>query len=351
MTGLARAAALFLVAASSTIRVSAQTAPPQPAPVPAINLTVTKATRLLVIAPHPDDDVLGAGGLIRRVANAGGAVHVVWMTSGDGFPEGVETAEGISPRVAHLTPKDYQTYGLLREQEAAAALGSLGVPRASLTFLGFPDGGLCELASTYLSAKAQAFRSPYTQRISPPLTEQVIRGVRYRGYDLRRELERVVISFGPTLLVAPHPEDDHPDHCSTHIFVQEALDALSRAGRVRPRVLHYLVHYPPWPLSGDAVSSVLSPPAHFPPREGRWTSLALTPEEVGAKRLALLLYRSQMMVIGRFLVAFARSNELYIEGEPASLPECWCNGQNVATEAPPAQRRRRPPPPPLPPLR
>src|SRR3954471_23980499 len=146
----------------------AQTAPPP------INLSVNRATRLLVIAPHPDDDVLGAGGLIRRVVRAGGRVQVVWTTSGDGFPEGVETSEGISPRVAHLTPRDYQTYGRLREEEARAALGSLGVRPTALTFLGFPDEGLCELASTYLSAKAQAFKSPYTARISPPLTEQVI---------------------------------------------------------------------------------------------------------------------------------------------------------------------------------
>jgi hypothetical protein len=50
-----------------------------------------------------------------------------------------------------------------------------------------------------------------------------------------------------------------------------------------------------------------------------------------------------MLVIGRFLLAFARGNELFLEGEPASPPECWCNGQNVATEAP-ASRYRHPPP-------
>ena len=113
------------------------------------------------------------------------------MTSGDGFPEGVETTEGIGRSPAHLPPRDFRSYGRLREQEAKAALASLGISSPSLTFLGFPDEGLCELASTYLSAKARAFKSPYTDRISPPLTEQVIRGVRYRGTDVRRELERV----------------------------------------------------------------------------------------------------------------------------------------------------------------
>src|SRR5438128_691732 len=106
-TAIARAALLLSIAPS--VPAFAQRLPPP------LNLSINRATRLLVIAPHPDDDVLGAGGLIRRVVKAGGSVHVVWTTSGDGFPEGVETAEGISPRVAHLTPRDYETYGRLRE--------------------------------------------------------------------------------------------------------------------------------------------------------------------------------------------------------------------------------------------
>jgi len=334
-TAVARAALLLSL---SPLQALGQSLPPP------INLSVNRATRLLVIAPHPDDDILGAGGLIRRVVKAGGTVRVVWLTSGDGFPEGVETVEGISPRVAHLTPRDYTTYGTLREQEARAVLASLGVGASGLTFLGFPDEGLCELASTFLSAKVRAFQSPYTGRISPPLTEQVIRGVRYRGFDLRRELERVVVSFGPTLVAAPHPEDQHPDHCSTHIFLKEALDDLSGGGRVRPRVLHYLIHYGQWPLrTTDVRDDVLLPPGEFPFSEGRWANLALTPEETAAKRAALNLYHSQTLVIGRLLLAFARRNELFVEGEPASLPECWCNGQNVATEAPPARYRHPPP--------
>ena len=42
-------------------------------PVPR-TLTVTADTRLLVIAPHPDDEILGAGGLMRRVHDLGGLV-------------------------------------------------------------------------------------------------------------------------------------------------------------------------------------------------------------------------------------------------------------------------------------
>ncbi len=41
--------------------------------------------RLLVVAPHPDDETLGAGGLIQRVLENHGQVRVVLITAGDGF--------------------------------------------------------------------------------------------------------------------------------------------------------------------------------------------------------------------------------------------------------------------------
>ena len=36
--------------------------------------------KTLVIAPHPDDEVLGAGGTIARLADAGQAVHAGQFT-------------------------------------------------------------------------------------------------------------------------------------------------------------------------------------------------------------------------------------------------------------------------------
>jgi LmbE family N-acetylglucosaminyl deacetylase len=163
------------------------------------------STRLLVLAPHPDDEALGAAGLIQRVRAKGGSVRVVLLTSGDGFPEGVEVADGV----AHPGASDFRGYGVARERETVAAMALLGVPASQVTFLGFPDEGLCRIASTYLFDKRRAFNSPYTQRERPPATEQVVRGVRYRGVDLRRELEEVVTTFRPTLLALPHPEDEH----------------------------------------------------------------------------------------------------------------------------------------------
>src|SRR6266566_5536117 len=63
------------------------------------SVSVERGERLLVIAPHPDDETLGAGGLIQRVLSAHGTVGVVLVTAGDGYVEAVryETGE-LRPR-------------------------------------------------------------------------------------------------------------------------------------------------------------------------------------------------------------------------------------------------------------
>jgi LmbE family N-acetylglucosaminyl deacetylase len=303
--------------------------------VPDLDVAFTPSTRLLVLAPHPDDETLGAAGLIQRVRQAGGAVRVVLMTSGDAFAE--KTPRGSAAHEA----ADHRRGGVVREKESVAALARLGVDRADVTMLGFPDMGLCFLASTYLTSP-DAFESPYTDRERPPAAKQLIRGVEYRGVDVRHELERVIEAFAPTVVALPHARDEHPDHCATQIFGRQALDVLKRRRNMTPRILHSVIHYADWPLSRDAGTDVrLNPPKEFPQGQGQWRSLTLTAGEASTKREALGDYATQMRLMGGFLDAFARHNELFLDDAPVTH-ECWCDEKTVATTLPPASYRHRP---------
>lgn len=42
-----------------------------------------KGQKLLIIAPHPDDEVIGCAGLIQKVKQAGGKVYILFLTVGD----------------------------------------------------------------------------------------------------------------------------------------------------------------------------------------------------------------------------------------------------------------------------
>jgi LmbE family N-acetylglucosaminyl deacetylase len=309
---------------------------PPPAAAQAIDALdpgVLRAARLLVISPHPDDGALGGGGLIAHVLAGGGQVGVVQITSGDAFANGVKAEIHIEAPTAD----DYRRYGALREHESVAALAQLGVHRRSITFLGFPDDGLCRLVSDYRSAAARAFESPYTRRVSPPFPEQMGAGVAYRGEDAERELARIITAFRPTLVLMPDAHDEHPDHCSTHLLAHEALDAaIAGAPGLRPRVLHYLIHYGSWPAP-EVAGPGLMPPMRPALVGVRWRSLALTSSDLARKKKALAAYRSQVLAVGATMTSFERENELFAEGDPDGAAPCWCRGIDVAA-APWSQR-------------
>jgi LmbE family N-acetylglucosaminyl deacetylase len=276
-------------------------------------LTIEQGTRLLVIAPHPDDEVLGAGGLMRRVYDSNGAIRIVYLTDGDGYPEGVEAEDHVeSP-----TPSDYRGYGRQRRREARAALSTLGLGASAYTytFLNFPDGGLCQLTRTYWSEKKRAYRSPYTRLDRPPVSEMLRPQTEYRGEDLTQELAQIIGEFQPTLIVVPRKEDQHPDHCAAWFFL---ADALTDVRRVHPEfsadVINYIVHFYGWPFEEDGPR--LTPPPGLRGGASGWMRFPLTSAEARAKRLALRRFSSQMRVMDWFLDGFARSNEVF--SRPAS---------------------------------
>jgi len=88
--------------------------------------------RYVVIAPHPDDETLGCGGLIALSRALGAAVDVVFLTDGS----------ASLPNHPDWAPERLAT---LRAQEAEAALRILGVTPEHIHFLGVPDGRLAHL--------------------------------------------------------------------------------------------------------------------------------------------------------------------------------------------------------------
>jgi LmbE family N-acetylglucosaminyl deacetylase len=276
-------------------------------------------TRLMVVSPHPDDETLGAGGLIQRVLGSGGAVKVVFMTSGDGYPEGVEMEEHIS----HPTAQDFREYGMERQEEAVRVLETLGMKKKDVIFLGFPDGGLCSILSKYPSDDGPDYQSPFTLEDRPPPPDVILPNTEYNAEDLERAINQEMTDFRPTLLATTHPRDQHPDHHSTYFFVKEALQALEkRKPSWKPQLLTFLIHFGQWPLDGGGgTGSRLYPPQGFPEKDIEWSSFPLSPEEVDMKRRALLQYHTQMLIMGRYLLSFARGNELFSFDRPRSERE------------------------------
>ncbi|WP_231403059.1 PIG-L deacetylase family protein [Hymenobacter guriensis] len=143
----------------------------------------------LVVAPHPDDETLGCGGLIALLRQAQVPVWVVLVSDGT----------MSHPGSRRYPPAARQA---LREAELREALARLGVADAALTCLARPDGRVA-------ADDAQALE----------------------------QLAQLLLTTRPATVLTPWRRDPHPDHRATTELVQQALAQLPTA----PRVLEYVV--------------------------------------------------------------------------------------------------------------
>ncbi len=301
------AAGLLLAALASLAAVGLAGAGDPPAPTPPPDaLVVPKRLRLLVVAPHPDDEVLGAGGFIQRVRDLEGRVNVAYLTNGDGYVDGVEL-ETAKPKPL---PGDFVDYGGLRLREAFRAMGTIAIRPKQLAFLGFPDGGLATLLSTHWSSK-NPYVSPYTGDDRPPYPQSLNPRAPYCGVALEREISLLVTSLDPDWIAVTAPWDVHPDHCAAFTFVLRALRRLAATnpGIVHVKILAYTVHRPDWPVAPEG--HPLRPPLHVDPGAGVWRTLELSSEELEGKGRAVDRYASQMDIMAVVFRAFVRSNEVF----------------------------------------
>jgi len=267
--------------------------------------------RLLIVAPHPDDEALGCGGLIQEALRAGAEVHVVLMTNGDAS----ELALIFGERELPSGPGSFIDLGRKRQQESLRALAGLGLNASHVHFLGFPNNGLLALWRPEHWRYSQPYRSPYTGAVYSPYDHIVTPEAPYCGQQVLADLMAVLQQVRPTSIFVTAPQDVHPDHWATCCFVRYALATVAVRGAEWARatkVYGYLVHWPRFPAPARAsVKLALLPPTSLVGFAGHWQRLSLSPDIARAKLRAIRAYRSQEPGLDRLLLRFARANEVY----------------------------------------
>jgi LmbE family N-acetylglucosaminyl deacetylase len=246
---------------------------------------------ILVFAPHPDDEVIGCGGVIQKALAAGERVRVVFTTSGDGYPK---AASALFEKAAPLlTADDFVRLGETRQREAIAAARVLKLDESSLVFLGYPDGSMAKEPATYQRAAAQAdFTSAL--RDSRP--------------------SRVYVTDGA---------DEHADHRVTYDLVREAAAATGFSGQL----LTFIVHSGDlaWPGAGALFETRTSNRITYPTGVS-WPPpirVSLTGAERETKLRALKCHASQWAVDGEYLGRFVKSEEIFWPAIPKPASQGW----------------------------
>jgi LmbE family N-acetylglucosaminyl deacetylase/SAM-dependent methyltransferase len=162
---------------------------------PALDPLLDSVDRVVVVAAHPDDESLGAGGLLARVGARGVEAVVVVATDGEAsHPESpTHSADALARR---------------RRAEVTEAVGRLG---ARLVALGLPDGRLAD----------------HRTRLTTTLVELLGDGRQ-------------------SLVVAPWRRDGHPDHEAA------GRAAATAAARTAARLWEYPVWWWHWATPDDA---------------------------------------------------------------------------------------------------
>jgi LmbE family N-acetylglucosaminyl deacetylase len=257
------------------------------------------ADRVLVVAPHPDDESLCCAGMLQRARANGAATAVVWITAGDGFPlDAMAVEHSLWP-----TQADLRQLGAQRLAEAAAAASELGVPRSNQYFLGYPDHGIAALMGEYYQ---RGYRSKYTGQSAVSYPQALSPYASFTGSNLERDLARVIDQFAPTLVLAAAPEDRHPDHSASGALARRLLEQRGQLDKLR----YWIVHAPRWPQPRRYQPQLsLAPPALAAALQ--WQSLPLNADERARKLAALREHRSQTRLMETFMLSFVRANELF----------------------------------------
>ncbi|MEY2538106.1 MAG: hypothetical protein QOG67_1846 [Verrucomicrobiota bacterium] len=145
----------------------------------------TERSRLMLIAPHPDDESLACSVILQKALRAGAAVRIVYATDGDNNP----WPQRVLEWKWRLDGCDREWWGQLRRKEALDALAVLGIRDSDTRFLGLPDQGLTDL----LLSGCQRTLALLAQTIT---------------------------EWAPTDLLAPATGDIHPDHSAVAVMLR-----------------------------------------------------------------------------------------------------------------------------------
>ncbi len=267
---------------------------------------IKKGDRVLILAPHPDDETIGCAGVIQQALSQGAQVQVVYFTNGDHN----QVAFIVYEKRLTLKKGEFIHMGEVRRAEAIKAMKLLGLNEENLIFLGYPDFGTFTIFRNFWQTK-KPFKSILTRISRVPYKQNLSYGAPYTGESILADLKTVLKRYRPNKIFVSHPADVNVDHKSLYLFLQVALNDL-KDELPRPKIYPYLIHCVGWPIPRHYHPELsLEPPKQFSESQINWLEFTLTPEQLNKKYQAILCYRSQTSSSAFYLLSFARKNELF----------------------------------------
>jgi len=277
------------------------------------NVTLLPQDRILVLAPHPDDEVLGAGGVIQQAVAMKLPIKIVFLTYGDSN----QWSFLLYRKHPVVMSGAVESMGIIRHDEAIRADGILGVPPEDLIFLGYPDFGTLNIWYYHWNDRPP-YRSLMTRVTAVPYKGAYHPGALYKGESIVGDLRSILKDFKPTKIFVSHPADHNGDHLALYLYLRVALwdEGMSRAN---VQLFPYLIHNLAWPKPrGFHPENDLTPPEDLVSSE-IWKQYRLTPLQFQTKYKALQAHSSQFRSSPQYLLSFVKHNEIFGDFPPLRL--------------------------------
>jgi LmbE family N-acetylglucosaminyl deacetylase len=275
------------------------------------SLNLMPNDRVLVFAPHPDDEVLGAGGVIQRAVAMNLPVKVVFLTYGDSN----QWSFLLYRKHPVVWPAAVENMGLVRHDEAINASRILGVGPENLIFLGYPDFGTLNIWYYHWNL-SPAYRSLMTRVTAVPYKGAFRPGAPYKGEEIVKDIRSIIRDFKPTKIFVSHPADHNGDHLGFYLYTRVAL---WDEGMDSVAVFPYLIHYLTWPKPKGFHPEVDLVPPDALASDENWRKYHLSAYEMENKEKALQAHKSQYFSSPRYLLSFVKFNELFGDIPPLKL--------------------------------
>lgn len=264
---------------------------------------ITSDDRVLIIAPHPDDETIGCAGIIQQAQQAGADIHILYLTNGDHN----QVAFMVYEKRLTFRKGEFIHMGEVRRKEAVNAMKLLGVSEDRLIFLGYPDFGTFSIFRNFWQ-EDKPYKSMLTRVSAVPYADALSSGRSYVGQSILNDFEAVLRKYRPNKIFVTAAFDTNPDHKAAYLFLEIAL---ADSG-IYPEVHTYLIHRKAWPLPRHYHPELeLDIPDEANGRQMSWFRYRLPAEEIEKKRQATLCYKSQTESSAFYLLAFCRKNELF----------------------------------------
>lgn len=205
---------------------------------------------IVILAAHPDDEVIGAGAQLRDLVNP----WVFYTTDGSPANPSFATEAGFATA---------EEYAAARSTEAVEALHLAGITPAHIRKLGFKD-----------------------------------QDASYHLVELTHNICTVLHEIMPAVVLTHPYEGGHPDHDATAFAASAACLLLTPGGQSSPEILEYSSYH--GCADGVAVSDFI-PSAH-----DQVVTSCLSPEQRELKREMFAAYRSQRAVLSMFPIDVER---------------------------------------------